>query len=165
MAETGPILILEDFLPYRLSVLSNTVSRGIASIYAERFNLSIPAWRVMAILGRFSGLSAGEVAERTAMDKVAVSRAVAHLIKEGLLTRDFADDDRRRSVLALTEKGWSVYREVVPLALEVEKDLLASLTLEEQETLSQLMGKLLDRALDMEKTDKSPRRKAYGAVV
>ena len=54
-------LILEDFLPYRLSILSNTVSSTIASAYNKRFGLSIPEWRVIAILGRFPGISAVEV--------------------------------------------------------------------------------------------------------
>ena len=58
-------LILENFLPYRLSILSNTVSSMIATTYNKRFGLSIPEWRVIAVLGRFPGLSAVEVAERT----------------------------------------------------------------------------------------------------
>ena len=89
-------LILENFLPYRLSILSNTVSSTVARVYDKRFNLSIPEWRVIAILGRFPGLSAVEVAERTLMDKVAVSRAVSKLIKNGRIDREFADADRRR---------------------------------------------------------------------
>ena len=76
-------LILEEFLPYRLSILSNTVSSSIASTYEKRFGLSIPEWRVIAVLGRFPGISAVEVAQRTMMDKVAVSRAVSKLIKRG----------------------------------------------------------------------------------
>ena len=52
------VLELERFLPYRLSVLSNTVSQAIADIYERRFELSITEWRVMAVLGRFEGLSA-----------------------------------------------------------------------------------------------------------
>ena len=74
-------LILEDFLPYRLAVLSHTVSTKIAGVYDKRFGLTIPEWRVLAILGRFPGLSAVEVAERTMLDKVAVSRAVTKLIR------------------------------------------------------------------------------------
>ena len=73
-------LILEDFLPYRLAILSHTVSTTIAQVYDKRFGLSIPEWRVIAILGRFPGLSAVEVADRTLMDKVAVSRAVSKLL-------------------------------------------------------------------------------------
>ena len=57
-------LKLEDFLPYRLSVLSNTVSTTVARAYDKRFKVSIPEWRVIAILGRFPGLSAVEVERR-----------------------------------------------------------------------------------------------------
>lgn len=73
-ASAIPALDLEHFLPYRLSVLSNTVSTALAGAYARRFGLSIPQWRVIAVLARTPGLSAAAVAERTAMDKVAVSR-------------------------------------------------------------------------------------------
>ena len=48
-ANDAPALNLERFLPYRLSVLSNTVSSRIAKSYA-RFQLTIPEWRVMAVL-------------------------------------------------------------------------------------------------------------------
>jgi DNA-binding MarR family transcriptional regulator len=78
--ERIPVLELESFLPYRLSVLSNTVSGVIARSYSERFGLSIPEWRVMAVLGRYPGLPAADIAVRTAMDKVQVSRAVARLV-------------------------------------------------------------------------------------
>ena len=80
MVDHAP-LELERFLPYRLSILSNRVSQAIAREYTERFNLSMTEWRVMAVLARFNGegMSAREVAERTAMDKVAVSRALARL--------------------------------------------------------------------------------------
>lgn len=139
-------LILEDFLPYRLSILSNTVSSTIASAYNKRFGLSIPEWRVIAILGRFPGLSAVEVAERTLMDKVAVSRAVSKLIKTGRIDRQFADADRRRSILNLTEEGKSVHDEIAPLALQFEKDLLHGLSEEEIRTLNIIMERLLARA-------------------
>src|SRR5690606_6047046 len=96
---------LEHFLPYRLSVLSNRISQDIARLYAERFELGITEWRVLAVLGRHPGLSAREVAERTAMDKVAVSRAIAALLDAGRLERETHADDRRRSVLRLSRKG------------------------------------------------------------
>ena len=53
-----PKLHLEKFLPYRLSVLSNTVSSAIAAAYFMNFGLSIPEWRVMAVLAANPGLSA-----------------------------------------------------------------------------------------------------------
>lgn len=135
-------LDLEQFLPYRLSVLTNRISRGLADIYSERFGISVTEWRVIAVLGRYPGLSANGVAERTAMDKVAVSRAVARLLERGLIEREMHDADRRRSVLELSEAGHSVFDVVVPLALEYERDVLAPLDGDERAQLARLMAKL-----------------------
>lgn len=140
------ILDLTGFLPYRLSILSNTVSAAIAKIYAERFGLSIPAWRVMAILAQQPGLSAAAVAERTAMDKVAVSRAVSQLLEDGHLERQFADDDRRRSVLKLSKKGWRVYDQVAPLARRKEAELLESLSAADRAEFDRLLSLLTEKA-------------------
>jgi DNA-binding MarR family transcriptional regulator len=135
-------LDLEHFLPYRLSVLSNRVSQCIAQAYAERFGIGITEWRVIAVLGRDCGLSANAVAERTAMDKVAVSRAVARLLERGLLQRDTHGDDRRRSVLELSEAGYAIYDEVVPVARGYEQRLLAPLDDAERAMLDHLLAKL-----------------------
>ncbi|MDH3532105.1 MAG: MarR family transcriptional regulator [Gammaproteobacteria bacterium] len=139
-------LILEDFLPYRLSVLSHTISTTIAKVYEQRFGLSIPEWRVIAILGRFPGLSAVEVADRTMMDKVAVSRAVTRLIKNGRIDRQFADADRRRSILNLSDAGRQVHNEVAPLALAFEHDLLQDISAEDYEKFNRVLERLLAKA-------------------
>ena len=147
--KTGPAhaeLDLEHFLPYRLSVLSNRISSAIAREYSERLSLSVTEWRVMAVIGRYPDLSAREVAERTAMDKVAVSRAVASLMSAGRLERDFDDEDRRRSVLRLSKDGLAVYDQVVPLALGFERHVLESMP----EAERALLFRLLDRLDEME---------------
>ena len=143
------VLDLERFLPYRLSVLSNTVSQAIADIYERRFALSITEWRVMAVLGRYDGLSAREVAERTAMDKVAVSRAVARLIEAGRVRREIADHDKRQSVLRLSARGWKVYEQIAPLALEHERRLLEHLNGDEREWLGRILDKLWRAELEV----------------
>ncbi len=141
-----PALELEHFLPYRLSVLSNTVSAALAGAYARRFALTIPQWRVIAVLARAPGLSAAAVAERTAMDKVAVSRAVAGLMRKGRVRRVLAASDRRRSVLTLTARGASVYRQIVPLARAYERRLLGELGPAEQSLFDQLLARLQKRS-------------------
>lgn len=135
-------LDLDSFLPYRLSRLSNTVSQAIADLYVDRFNLGVTEWRVMAVLGREPGLSAGEVARRTAMDKVAVSRAVARLIAAGRVDRSTADGDRRRSVLHLSAAGRRIYEQVVPLALSFEQRLLGRLPDDDRRHLHRLLDRL-----------------------
>ncbi|HEX5756829.1 MAG TPA: MarR family winged helix-turn-helix transcriptional regulator [Arenimonas sp.] len=139
------ILDLEHFLPYRLSVLSNRISQDIARLYAERFELGITEWRVLAVLGRHPGLSAREVAERTAMDKVAVSRAIASLLDAGRLERETHAEDRRRSVLRLSRKGQAVYAQVAPLALRYQQNLLDTLDAEERRWLEHLLARMEER--------------------
>ena len=138
---SGP-LILERFLPYRLSVVTNRISGALSRHYATRFGIGIPEWRVIANLGRHPGLSANEVAERSAMDKVTVSRAVGALEHKGLLERARDDADKRRSRLVLSAKGQKVYAEIAPLALGFERDLLTALTPEEYAQLDRIIEKL-----------------------
>ena len=142
-AEHAP-LQLEHFLPYRLSILSNTISQTIANDYQKRYDLSMTEWRVMAVLARFEGLSAREVADRTAMDKVAVSRALARLVDAGRVSRHVHDNDKRRSVLDLTEEGWAIHGMVAPMARQREREVLDKLDAQERIWLDRILDKLRD---------------------
>jgi len=135
-------LALDAFVPYRLSVLTNQVSSAIARRYADRFGLTIPEWRVMATLGETPGLSARDVAARTAMDKVQVSRAVSSLMAAKRVQRSYDAEDGRVTRLSLTRAGRAIYDEIVPLALHLEATFLSALTAEERETFDRLLTKL-----------------------
>jgi len=136
------MLDLERFVPYRLSVLSNRISADIAKLYDTRHGLSIPEWRVIAVLAKRPGLSATEVAQRTAMDKVAVSRAVSSLLDDGRIQRETDGDDRRKSVLRLSEAGRAVYDDVAPKAMAYEQKLLGTLSPEERQALDRLLARM-----------------------
>ena len=141
---------LEQFLPYRLSVLTNTVSQGIARSYRGRFDLSVTEWRILAVLGRFPGLTAREVTERTAMDKVSISRAVSSLEQKELLQRKTDAGDRRRQQLFVTPgRGREVIGQVIPEARRYEEALASTLSAEEISTLSNLIEKLQHRAREL----------------
>jgi DNA-binding MarR family transcriptional regulator len=154
---------LQRFLPYRLSVLSNLVSSTIADTYQRRFDLTIPEWRVIAVLSRHPGLSAAEVAELTRMDAVAVSRAVARLLRAGRLRRAVSPVDRRRSVLRVSRAGAAVYHAVAPLALAYERELLAALGDSERALLVRALDSLTERAQSLAGSLKSPAARKDGA--
>jgi DNA-binding MarR family transcriptional regulator len=135
-------LHLDRFIPYRLSVLTNQVSSAIARHYSQRFGLTIPEWRIMAVLGETPGLSAREVAARTAMDKVQVSRAVASLIEARRVERTPDDDDGRIGHLQLTRAGRIVYGQIAPLALQLEEQFLSTLSQTERNQFDRLLAKL-----------------------
>jgi DNA-binding MarR family transcriptional regulator len=156
-AKSADKLHLDRFVPYRLSVLSNTVSLSIAKTYAREFGLTIPEWRVMAVLARYPNLSAIEVAERTAMDKVAVSRAVQSLLAARRLVRTYDKSDRRRSMLRLSAAGRAVYTQVAPLALQYESKLLDALSASDRRALDRLLERLMERAQLLDHLDNGER--------
>jgi len=134
---------LERFLPYRLSLLTNTVSQGIAARYRDEFGISVTEWRILAVLGRFPGLTASEVVARTAMDKVAIHRGVKALLEKRYLERRTDETDRRRRALHITRpKGQGVIENIIPRAREFERDLLNALTREEAAILQDILDKL-----------------------
>ena len=136
------VLELDNFLPYRLSVLNNLVSRALAEQYQARFGLSIPEWRVMANLGRAAPLSANEVAERTSMDKVKVSRAISRMQAAGLIKRETDPRDNRVSRLQLSARGKRIYDKIAPMALAWEREFLSVLSESEIADFDKILGKL-----------------------
>ena len=140
--EQGRPLFLENFLPHRLSMLSNRVSRQLASLYARQFDLSIQEWRVLSVIAGHPGASAELVCRVTEMDKVAVSRAVTRLLQKKRLQRRYAVNDKRRSVLRLTVQGQRIYERIVPLARQFETRILSQLTQRDRKDLERVLDKL-----------------------
>ena len=134
-------LTLDEYLPYRLSLASNAVSKLIARAYEDRFGLTIPQWRLMAVLAE-KPLTQQAIVARTAMDKVTVSRAAQGLVNRHLVGRAAHEVDGRSHLLALTEQGRELHAEIAPLALAYEAALLSGLTPAEVETLKRLLMRL-----------------------
>jgi DNA-binding MarR family transcriptional regulator len=140
---------LERFLPYRLSLLTNTVSQGIAARYRAEHGISVTEWRILAVLNRFPGLAARELVERTAMDKVAIHRGVKSLAAKGLLERRTDAGDRRRQQLYISRpEGQAVIEDVIPRARRFERQLLDALTRDEAAFLQDILDKLQQAAED-----------------
>ncbi|WP_420405889.1 MarR family winged helix-turn-helix transcriptional regulator [Nisaea sp.] len=140
---------LDAFLPYRLALLSSLVSRSIQKLYETEFDISIPEWRLIAILGSDGPMTANDIRGRAAMDKVQVSRAAAKLSKSGHIMRQTDPDDRRKSTLSLTHTGQTIYNHIVPMALDREAFLTSALTEKEKGDLIKLLEKLTNRAEKM----------------
>jgi DNA-binding MarR family transcriptional regulator len=120
-------LRLRDYLPYRLSVAANAVSRLIARAYEDRFGLTIPQWRLIAVLADEGPLTPQALCAHTIMDKVTVTRAAQGLLRRRLIKRLPNQADGRSHRLVLTTAGEQLYAEVVPLALRYEEQLLAGM--------------------------------------
>jgi DNA-binding MarR family transcriptional regulator len=133
---------LAEFLPYQLSVTSNAVSGRIAQEYRSRFGLSIPEWRVMAVLGDSGARTQRELTRLTIMDKVAVNRACKVLEERGLARREPNAQDGRSHLLELSEAGLAMRGQIMPLALAMEKQLFAKFTDAERNQFRDLLARV-----------------------
>ena len=100
---------LDSFWAYQVVVLADQVSRHTMEIVRTEADLNQSQWRVLAAVADKPGCSAADVTAVTPMDKTIVSRAVASLIKDGLIKRTPSAEDKRRAVLEMTEIGAERY--------------------------------------------------------
>jgi len=141
-----PVLKLESFLPYQLNNLAETVSRSFSKIYAGKYGIGIPEWRVIATLGEYRSMTARDISQSTAMHKTKVSRAVAALEKRGLILRGRNPADQREQTLKLSAQGSAVYEELIPEALAYSEELQDALTKEQKALLNDIFERLKSAA-------------------
>ena len=144
---------LTEFLPYQLSITSNAVSGRIALEYRQRFGLSVPEWRVMAVLGDSGPLTQRELTRLTLMDKVAVNRACKVLEERGLASRRPNAQDGRSHLLDLTDEGVRMRDEIMPLALEMERRLFSNFTPDEVDQFRSLLERVRGEVQDLDADD------------
>ena len=142
-------LRLRDYLPYRLSVAANAVSRLIARAYEDKFGLTIPQWRLIAVLADEGPLTPQALCAHTIMDKVTVTRAAQGLLRRRLIKRLPNQTDGRSHRLVLTTAGEQLYAEVVPLALRYEEQLLAGMDTRGVAKLEEQLRQLEQMAMEL----------------
>jgi DNA-binding MarR family transcriptional regulator len=146
------MLILDNFLPYRLNRLAAAISLALKEIYGRDYGLTIPEWRVLATLGQFGEMSATAIGEHSSMHKTKVSRAVQGLEKRRWMRRRENAGDRRGEILSLTSRGLDSYRSICPRMLAFEEEVARKLgSAENIRLLSSLTA--LERALKIASSD------------
>jgi len=141
--------VLSRFLPYRLVNTAEKTSMALSKIYSDQFNLSIPEWRIMATLGAEGGLTAKQLSDRTQMNKVTVSRAIARLSDKKHLVKEGDPADGRVIYLSLSSAGKSTYKKLIPRVLDWEARFTENLSKQELEQLHSLFSKLQKRLSDL----------------
>jgi DNA-binding MarR family transcriptional regulator len=143
--ESAP-LKLEQFLPYRLNVVASLVSQALSRIYAERYGIGVPEWRVLVTLGQYRMMTGKAIGGHSHMHKTKVSRAVAQLEQRKLVTRRANRDDLRESFLALTPAGRAMYEDLAPIALEFAERLSEAVHPADRAAFERAVNNLTERS-------------------
>lgn len=144
---------LSDFLPYRLVVLADRISRSLSELYESQFGLTRQEWRILAALADNGPISSIDVSRYSTLDPMAVSRASSTLEQKGYITRKESPSDRRIKIFRSTRAGSALYRRIMPLAIDRERHLTEHLSAEERACLEAVITKLLDRASTLSDVD------------
>jgi DNA-binding MarR family transcriptional regulator len=144
---------LENFLPFRLNRLAAEVSERLSRIYAARFDLDIPQWRVIATLAGRGEATAQVIVQSTRTHKSTISRAVQELEEKCLVERAISGNDKRAHVLKLTSEGRRLFQKLKPLVFDYQDKLLGKIEPREADALLRGVG-ALEMALGLKEEEK-----------
>jgi DNA-binding MarR family transcriptional regulator len=149
MAGEEAPLKLEKFLPYQLNVVASLVSLALSRVYARRYGIGVPEWRVLVTLGQYGVMTGKAIGAHTHMHKTKVSRAVALMVERKLLVRRSNRADKRESFLSLTAAGRAMYEEVAPHALDFAKRLTEILSPADRDAFDRALKRLTERSAEL----------------
>ncbi|WP_196222758.1 MarR family winged helix-turn-helix transcriptional regulator [Pseudooceanicola algae] len=133
----------EDYLTYRIGMLSGEFNRNISKYFSRHFGLTLAEGRVLARLGNSGPASYGEICEKLLLDGAQISRAAAALAERGYIRKGNDPKDARRAIFEVTEEGRSVAEEVIRIGQARQKFLLQKLSATERKTLYRSLSKLM----------------------
>ena len=139
-------LKLEEFLPYRLNVVASLVSQALSRIYADRYGIGVPEWRVMVTLGQYGMMTGKAIGAHSHMHKTKVSRAVALLEKRKLIVRRANRADLREAFLLLTPAGRAMYDDLAPVALDFANRLSEVVDPADRAAFERAIDRLIERS-------------------
>ena len=148
VGEKAP-LKLEQFLPYQLNVVASLTSQALSRVYARRYGIGVPEWRVLVTLGQYGVMTGKAIGAHTHMHKTKVSRAVALLEKRKLLARRANRADMREAFLSLTAGGRAMYEELAPHALDFARRLTDILSPADREAFDRALTQLTARSAEL----------------
>lgn len=126
---------LETFFPYRLAVVAEAFSRNLTEVYGREYGLSREEWRLLFLLADETELNSLDLARRTTLDKVQVSRAARRLEDKGLITRSIAENDRRLRLYTCTGSGRDLFAQALPKVEQRARLILARMTSADRDAL------------------------------
>ena len=139
-------LKLEEFLPYRLNVVASLVSQALSRIYAGRYGIGVPEWRVLVTLGQYGTMTGKAIGTHSHMHKTKVSRAVALLEKRRLVARRPNKDDMRETFLSLTPAGRTIYEDLAPIAIAFARRFVDTIEPADRSVLDRTLRLLTEQA-------------------
>ena len=126
--------------------MASLVSQALSRIYAERYGIGVPEWRVLVTLGQYRHDDRQGDRRHSHMHKTKVSRAVALLEQRKLVTRRANRADLREAFLSLTPAGRAMYDDLAPIALDFARRLADAIDPADRAAFERAIDRLTERS-------------------
>lgn len=140
---------VDDLLLQRIALLLATGGSMVTRLCEGRFGITRREWRVLAVLAKEQGIVPSHLAERVHLDRARISRAITSLVGKQLVTRTPKPGNRREAILALTDKGQQVCDTLLPLAVDINRQLMAVVSAHDAQRLDAMLDRMQARAQEM----------------
>lgn len=131
-------LRLNLMLWFRLSRFYNQSIRE-SNIHLKEWNLTGSQFDILAQIGTNERLSQQELADKLFVTKGNITQLISKMEKNGLVKRE---QEWKTKYLSLTDKGLTLYHQVVPLQEQFQAAQFESLNQQEKKVLLELLRKI-----------------------
>lgn len=140
---------VDDLLLQRINLLLATAGSMVTRLCEGRFGITRREWRVLAVLAKEQGIVPSDLAERVQLDRARISRAITSLVGKQLVTRKPKPGNRREAILTLTVKGQQVCDTMLPLAVDINRQLMAVVSPDDAQRLDGMLDRMQACAQEM----------------
>ena len=139
-AKPSGVPSIELLLDYKIGQLRKLLDRYSSPAVSEQFGLSLAEWRMLSHIHAGGSVTAFWLCRRLQADRAEVSRACASLIRRGYVMSKPNLADARSVLLELTRSGQAMYRRIMPVRLQLQKELTEALEHASGERFDLLLG-------------------------
>ncbi|HXZ01887.1 MAG TPA: MarR family transcriptional regulator [Stellaceae bacterium] len=130
VARAAPSFEIESHVFYLFTQILGRRNVALAE-KLKPLGVSVPQWRILAVLQERAGCTMSELAGVTTIDRTTLTRAVDRMVETGLVARRNDAQDRRSVRLSLTAAGKDAFRRVLPRVLEQNERAMRDFTASE----------------------------------
>ena len=142
VSESSGVGSIEQLLDYKIGQLRKLLDRYSSPAVSERFGLSLAEWRMLSHIQAGKSVTAFWLCRRLQADRAEVSRACASLIRRGFVASKPNPADARSALLELTRSGQATFDKIMPVRLQLQKELAEALDRREIAVLYRALDKL-----------------------
>ena len=144
---------MRQYFPSIVTAITNKLSRSATVTYQKRFGINVTEWRILSLLALEPRISATRICQVIGFDKGPVSRTLKAMEARDLVAIEAYPAHARKHAITLTSKGLATHDDVIAVALDRERRLLACLEPAEREVLLALLRRVHDN-LDAVKAER-----------